>query len=91
MKRAIVTIHVDILGECLSVMKDHGLSVVSSISTLPDRCIAKFIIEGEALPDECSQLPVPEVTLEVTAETYGRQKMHKISAIKLVGAERLSA
>lgn len=84
MKRAIVYVDPEVI-EALGVIHDHGLSIVASMDS--DRGHAlKFVVEGDALPDECARGPLVEVHVSLTTEVYGKQRIHRVSEIRLAAS-----
>lgn len=83
MKTALVDISLNILDEVLAVIKDHGFELVGVARDQPEAAI-RFIIEGDALPDECED-PGMLVSPLMTVRSYGRQRFTEITELRMLG------
>lgn len=84
MKTAFMEFSCEVLPDVLPVLRDYGLVVVgSSISFRPETV---RLVMGETsdglLPAECEHY-APFVKAMFTQETYGRQRMAKVSSIEV--------
>lgn len=86
-RRAIIEVVPDTLPEVANVIRDHGLKLRGSIaSSDPYRDLVVLILEdqfGDKLPAQCEH-GWWLVSMTITQEVYGAQKMTKISAIEAV-------
>jgi len=89
MRRAILVCTAELLREGLGPLFDAGLRIAGSFESrsMQDMDTVVLGIEGDALPEECgpSLNPLREVSVEFTSEAYGRQRLVRVSAIKLTG------
>jgi hypothetical protein len=87
-RRAVIICTGELLREGLGPLFDAGLTVARSFeSDAAGDGVVVLGIEGEPLPSACADEGVcaPEVTIEFTTEAYGRQRVTRVSAIKLTG------
>ncbi len=85
-RRAFMLAAPEFIPEGLGLIFDHGLRIVRSLECDLAMGLCAFEIEGAALPPECGEPgPLREVSLHFTKETYGRQSMVRVSAIKVTG------
>lgn len=83
--------YVEVSTECmadLGPLMDAGLEVICSAAS--DRLgIVKLMIAGDVLPEECEASAdacvqkLRTVTITMTQETYGRQRLVRVSDIRL--------
>ena len=86
MKTAIVEITCEQIGECLSLLQDHGFLVLSATSEgAKERCIRFKIGDqvGDLLPLECGSKEAL-VRIEVESWNYGKQRMTRVSKVSVV-------
>lgn len=73
----------------LGSLFDAGLRIAGSFDSraLPDMDSVVLRVEGDALPERCGAGldPLREVSVEFTSESYGRQRLVRVSAITLTG------
>lgn len=82
-RRACLILEPELLRDGLGPLFDHGLTVVRSIYS---RLFVALEIAGDQLPFECGEGgPLRVVTVHITQEDYGRQRMARVSAISLSG------
>lgn len=80
MKWATITATSEVLAEIAGVIGDAGLRITGSLPNVHPETV-RLIIEGEALPDGARGC---EVNLLFQAETYGKQRLVRLSEVRLV-------
>lgn len=87
MKRAIVKVAAEILPQIAAVLQDHDLQIRTSVAPpgIEDYVMALVIedVIGDKLPEQCSD-GWWEVSVLVTQECVGRQKLVRITKIDAV-------
>lgn len=90
MRRAILqTTPEFVFDGALSVLGDAGLRCVSTLTDPrgfePRVCL--FVIEGEALPEDCEvdRGPLKVVNVLLQKEAYGRQAIVRVTDVQLTG------
>lgn len=86
-RRAIIRIAPEILHEVIRLVSDHGLSVERTLDSGDgfDGLTCALGVSGEGLPERCEESagPAPIVTLTITTEAYGSQRLTRISEIRV--------
>jgi hypothetical protein len=88
MRRAVIVCTPDFLRAGLGVLVDAGLSVFGSYeSSAQPEGVVVLGIEGEALPARCEPNlePLLEVSVTLTQEAYGEQRLVRVTTISLTG------
>lgn len=88
-RRAVVEISTPVLRHVLGPLNDHGVEVINSEHS--NRYgIVRLVVAGDALPAECeaavdmSLARLPIVTITLTEERYGAQRLVRVASIDLV-------
>ncbi len=86
MRVAVITVAPQMLRD-LGPLFDAGIEVRRSLESLDAHSAVVFVIQGDALPEECEPGldALREVSVEFTTEAYGQQRIVRVSAIKLTG------
>lgn len=86
MKLAYVKVAAEVLPEASAVIRDHGLEIVGSRDNDQSRehGIVVLDLQGDKLPDECFSHYSRQVTITIQSEVYGRQRINRISEIRVV-------
>jgi hypothetical protein len=83
-RRAITLISPPLLGQFAQVIIDHGLAIERSLD-VQDYWFGPtvaLVISGDQLPNVCEVgQPLSVVNIQVTAKTYGSQRLIRISDI----------
>jgi hypothetical protein len=81
--------YIEIAAACLAdigPLMDAGLEVIASAQS-ESLGVIKLLIAGDSLPEECETsrdaclTQIPTVTVELTHEAYGRQRIVKVTKI----------
>lgn len=91
-RRAYIDIAAPVLAAALGPLSDHGLEVITSASS--DRYgVVRLMIAGDALPAECELAQLKDscvagdiraVTVVLTEERYGAQRLVRVASIALI-------
>jgi len=89
MRRAIIEVSTDLLRDGLGPLFDAGITVQGSLETPWEYDhVVLLVIAGDILPPECDAgiaQPTKVVTIMLTAESYGRQRIIRVSDVRLTG------
>lgn len=80
---AIVEITPEVLRDAIGVIEDHGIRITGSIASTDLRPFVRLTVEGDCLP-EPGPRGMRRVTFVITTETYGRQRINRVSEIKVL-------
>jgi len=82
---AIVLMDPEVLPEAASLILDHGLKIECSLHGQDYGFGGKvaLVVTGDQLPEACADYPPRVVSLVVTVEAYGLQRLRRISEIKV--------
>jgi hypothetical protein len=83
-RRAVIEIATEVLPDVIGVLGDAGLKIEASLDGSPGAIVLG--VSGDILPEECAEegVLVKQVAIELTQEAYGRQRMTRVSAIRVV-------
>jgi hypothetical protein len=82
MRQACVRLAAELLAEFAPILGDADLKIVGSLNEYGGTVC--LIVEGGRLPEECDAGDLREVRMQFVQETYGRQRLIRLSEIVLV-------
>lgn len=82
-RRALIDIACEALAEAVGVLNDAGVRIVDSVAGARPGAV-RFIIEGDALPQECARGGLKVVSALMTLEVYGRQRICRVERFDIV-------
>ena len=80
-RHALIMLDIDLAPETMALLRDHNLDILKSFDSPPNKIV--LLIRGNNLPEECrlSRPPLNVVNLVVSTESYGSQKIRRITDI----------
>jgi hypothetical protein len=87
-RQAHVDIASEMLGDCATLLTDHGLEIVGSLVSPHPRVVRLVIAAADnrdLLPSECDHGEIG-VNITITQESYGTQRIRRITDISAIAA-----